>query len=104
MSQCNSSSILDSIQFPYYNKSCYEKRILIVDDQSFNINALIIILKHAIGIDPTICDKALNGLEALDKIINNVIENDYIHCNYELILMDCNMPFMDGYEAAQKIR
>ena len=51
-----------------------------------------------------ICDKALNGLEALTMVIANVERNQYQCCDYDLILMDCNMPFMDGYEACHKIR
>jgi hypothetical protein len=49
------------------------KRILLVDDQGFNLDALVIILKYSIGLDSTrICDKAKNGLEALQRVRENV--------------------------------
>lgn len=45
------------------------KRILIVDDEQFNIDALKIILKYKVGIDSDkICDQAKNGIEALSII------------------------------------
>ena len=55
------------------NKGKEKKKILIVDDQIFNINALLIILEHSVKIDcQLICDKATNGKEALKIIENNV--------------------------------
>ena len=49
-------------------------------------------------------DKAFNGVEALDKIVKDVGHNRGKKCTYKLILMDCNMPFMDGYQSTLKIR
>lgn len=45
---------------------------------------------------------AYNGELAVKAIQKAIEEND--HTRYKLILMDCNMPFMDGYEATKKIR
>ena len=47
------------------------KKILIVDDQSFNIEALKIILRYKLNIDQACCDIAYDGLEALHKVIED---------------------------------
>jgi PleD family two-component response regulator len=48
----------------------FPKRILIVDDQSFNIEAVKIILKYHIGLDSkAYCEEALNGSDALSMIM-----------------------------------
>ena len=70
-------------------------RILIVDDEPFNLIGLRVILN---SIEPnldSLIDTARNGLEALQAAKNE---------KYRVIFMDCNMPIMDGYEATDKIR
>ena len=48
-----------------------------------------------------IIDQAYNGQDALDKVRHGVQSGHY---TYGLIFMDCQMPFMDGYEASDEIR
>ena len=81
------------------------KKILIVDDELFNLQALKIIFHYSMGINvDSMIDFAKNGEEALEKVKRNVTKNNNKSCDYKLILMDCNMPFMDGYEATEQIR
>ena len=49
-----------------------------------------------------ICEFAYNGEQAFEKIQSSVYNNDPF--KYSLILMDCNMPVMDGYDCTKKIR
>ena len=81
-------------------------KILIIDDEQFNIDSLKIILEYQGGIYniDTISSTALNGLLAVDLIKKNVEENGGVFCNYNLILTDMNMPVMDGNTASLQIR
>ena len=78
---------------------CNHPPILIVDDDVANIYALNLILKKY----GFLCDSTHNGLEAI-KMIKKREASTTCDCNYKLVLMDCNMPVMDGYQACQEIK
>ncbi len=67
------------------------KQILAVEDNEFNLEFLQITLE-AMGY---ICDGAINGRDALEILKNK---------QYDLILMDCQMPELDGYDTTLEIR
>ena len=68
-----------------------KKRVLIVEDKKVNQQVAVGILKK---LNYT-SELAEHGKIAIEKVLLN---------DYELILMDCHMPYMDGYEATKKIR
>ena len=54
-----------------------KKKILIVDDEIFNIEAIKIILENRFEIDNIneVCNYAMNGQKAADEVIHNVRTN-----------------------------
>lgn len=68
-----------------------KSKILVVEDSEINCKLILKILSNN-GLS---CDLALNGREAIEAFESN---------NYDLILMDCQMPILDGYEATKEIR
>ena len=70
-------------------------KILLVEDNRINQQVALGILKklgHSVDI-------AVNGINAIDILEKQNTENPY-----QLILMDCQMPEMDGYQATEHIR
>lgn len=83
-------------------RSITNRRILIVDDEPYNLMGLEVLLQQT-GYKNImqLIDKAGDGLEALQKVKNSVRDMKY---SYGLIIIDCSMPLMNGYEATEKIR
>ncbi len=73
-------------------------RVLLVEDNK--INAIIATeLLRAVGITVT---GAVNGAEAIDRLADAVKTHE--SPPFDLILMDLQMPVMDGYEASKIIK
>lgn len=72
-------------------KQYASKRVLAVEDIKVNLMLITKVLeKHGLRVDA-----AANGKEAVEMVRE---------FNYDLILMDCQMPEMDGFEATKAIR
>ncbi|PLK47208.1 PAS domain S-box protein [Uliginosibacterium sp. TH139] len=69
-----------------------DRRVLVVEDNSTNLKVVTAMLA-TLGVAP---EHAGNGREACDMACGGQA--------FDLILMDCQMPVMDGFEAARQIR
>ena len=69
-----------------------EKRLLVVEDNAINMTVVRGVLTK---LGYTQIDKAHDGIEAVEMAGQTP---------YDLILMDCQMPRMDGYEATRQLR
>lgn len=94
----------DSLESQIVNNTT--KKILIVDDEVFNIEAIKSILESVFFMDNThiFCESAMNGRAALEKVIANYETNGYRRSSFDLIFMDSNMPVMDGFDSTTNIR
>ena len=67
------------------------QKVLLADDFEPVRRAFVRYLE-SVGFE---CDPVSNGAEAVEA---------YRECCYALVILDCQMPVMDGYEAAREIR
>ena len=80
--------------FPVADKVFKGKRVLLVEDNELNSEiAMTILNEYGIQVDT-----AGNGVEAVEKIKISTPGD------YDLVLMDVQMPIMNGYEATKRIR
>ena len=70
-------------------------RVLLVEDNYVNQ----VVVQGALASMGLATDVAINGQEAIDHLCASADE-----LPYTLILMDCKMPVLDGYEACARIR
>jgi PAS domain S-box-containing protein len=86
---------IETITADNNNNNFSQCRLLLVEDNRINQE----VARHILAEFDIIPDVAVNGLEAL-----NHIQATEGSAPYDIILMDCQMPLMDGYQATKAIR
>jgi CheY-like chemotaxis protein len=85
--QSRTTSLPDGLPVPSFDGA----RVLVVDDNPINLRVASALVEKA----GFVVDTAVDGAKALEAVQ---------HQAYALVLMDCHMPTMDGFEATQRIR
>ena len=108
MEKCVRNKILDTQRFWKTQNIIREKNLkedeisskkpwcLVVDDNPFNL----IVASHIMEERGYQIKTAMNGKDAIEKIV----EYEENGIKFRVILMDCQMPVMDGYEATAILR
>lgn len=86
------SKTIKAIEKKHHVDQLQNKRVLIVDDNKINLLVTHKVLQQF----QMKCSVAHDGLEALDIVSSNA--------QFDVILMDINMPKMNGFETSRKIR
>ena len=79
---------------PSDQKSLFGVKILLVEDNDLNAEIAVELLQE----EGSTVDRAKDGVECVDML------EKAANGTYQLILMDIQMPVMNGYDAAKKIR
>jgi len=72
-----------------------KRRLLVVDDSSENVEVLRFLLQEA----GAVCESAMNGQAGVER----AIAAERAGAPFDAIVMDMNMPIMDGFEATRRL-
>jgi CheY-like chemotaxis protein len=89
--QTDSAEASSELQFPQASGRASQGRVLVVEDNAVN-QRLAMRFVEKLGY---VAELAENGRQAVDLVLSS---------EYLLVLMDCQMPVMDGFAAAEEIR
>ena len=102
MYRYNSASLIREIKSSKVSSDLLRKnsRILLVEDGIYNQRLIKFLLSKA-GADVKVVE---HGQQALDELQKNEIPDEEIGAEYDLILMDIQMPVLDGYTTTRRLR
>lgn len=93
--QDDSGSVYDEDMKQQMQAFTKKLKVMIVNDEVMQLMILQHILTKAIGIPQNQVVQAISGAEAHEKSMNQ---------HFDILIMDLNMPVLDGFQASLKIR